>query len=233
MSIDFKEAFADDEEGLKDADFDLLEIKKIKPLMYLRLGGQQQLWGRVCLIFKNDTERLKKKYFALHRPEPRCLGDNIINYINNEEIDENGKFKDWEKVNDHIKWPNIVSINGKVKIMKYVDLIFKKNVNIEVNEHDWRYYNYKHSNREKFYLNCSIFDKEFYKMLSKKYNIHRFDDPQLNHRGATMMSSGTPNQHQLSKNVMWRKYQNREQWGDFLEQLSPEEKSDFETSMIF
>ena len=47
------------------------------------------------------------------------------------------------------------------------------------------------------------------------------------------MSSGTPNQHQLSKNVMWRKYQNREQWGDFLEQLSPEEKSDFETSMIF
>lgn len=192
-SVSFHDSFKKEGEyrGLSEEEFEILKKKKIKILMVSR-----EIHAEWCcdqyVIFKIETPKLKTKYMILY--DRKSSVDILKTLIGNEINPENGKFQGQENWEDELD-DGIIVKKGKGRIMKFIDDMFKRNVFYEVNSGEFQAFSSFNDISIKSYLNCSIFDEEFYNMLSKKFNINPFE-----------FGRGVPNHHSLSRNVLWRKY---------------------------
>jgi len=192
-TVSFHDAFKKDGEywGLSEENFEILKKKNIKVLMVSRETHNEWCCDQY-VIFKIETPKLKTKYMILY--DRKSSVDILKTLIRNEINPENGKFQGQENWKDELDGGIIVK-KGKGRIIKFIDDMFKRNVFTEVNSGGFQAFSSFNDRSIKSYLNCSIFDEEFYNMLSKKFNINPFE-----------FGRGVPNHHSLSRNVLWRKY---------------------------
>ena len=182
--------------GLTEEEFEILKKKKIKVLM-AAYECHSQSYCNEYVIFKIETPKLKNKFMIIY---DRFSLDGIVKYLVESEIDpENGKFVG--QTDEAICCGGIIVKKGKGRIMKFMDCMFKRNIYNEVNSGEFQM-GPPDTKTTKINLNCSIFDEEFYNMLSKRFNVLRFDDSD----SYFAASNGVPNHHSLSKNVVWKKY---------------------------
>lgn len=182
--------------GLSEDEFEILKKKKIKVLM-AAYECHNQIYCDEYVIFKIETPKLKNKFMIIY---DRYSLDGILKYLVKSEINpENGKFQHQTDEDTYDKGCIIVK-KGKGRIMKFIDCMFKRNIYNEVNSGEFQFLP-PDTKTIKSNLNCSIFDAEFYNMLSKKFNVLRFDEDTY-----FAASNGVPNHHSLSKNVVWKKY---------------------------
>lgn len=103
---------------------------------------------------------------------------------------------------------------NKKGIIKFMEFMFKRDVYREVNggESADYYRNQEDTKTINHQMLCSIFDYEFYKLLSKKFKIYRFDDLEFPDWGNSINSKC---RHVLSKRIKLKEYREKSVWEDF------------------
>ena len=96
----------------------------------------------------------------------------------------------------------IIKYNKK-EIIKFMEFMFKRDVYCTVNGMMFKSCP-PDTKTIKHKMLCSIFDYEFYKLLSKKFNVYRFDDPEA---PGWCNGTGVPCHHVLSKRIKFKDYQ--------------------------
>ena len=166
-------------------------------------------WKNVLINkYNNDYEILFYAQDMVYMPYPRTLSSYIIVKKDNKYIRiqsnhwtdtsletlECGVFMD-DKYN-------------KKGIIKFIEFMFKRDLYREVNDGESASYyrNEEDTKTINHKMLCSIFDYEFYKLLSKKFKIYRFDDPEFPDWGNSINSRCL---HVLSKRIKLKEYKEK------------------------
>tara|TARA_B100001057_G_scaffold481335_1_gene555255 strand:+ start:490 stop:1125 length:636 start_codon:yes stop_codon:yes gene_type:complete len=169
-------------------------------------------WKNILINkYNNDYDILFYAQDMVYMPYPRTLSSYIIVKKDNKYIRiqsnhwtdtsletlECGVFMD-DKYN-------------KKGIIKFMEFMFKRDVYREVNggEQAGEYRNEEDTKTINHQMLCSIFDYEFYKLLSKKFKIYRFDDLEFPDWGNSINSKC---HHVLSKRIKLKEYKEKSVW---------------------